>query len=489
MQKIFSPANLIYIVYVLNIIIALGLIFVDRRKTPTATLAWIMIMFLLPYLGLILYCVFSQNIARKKIYTMNEETEATSSFLLNNQKNTIRTFISQSHNPILYKWREMILMNIEYSDSLLTQNTEIETIFDGNEMFNRLCDEIKKAKYTIKLEYFIVKNDYVGQKFIKLLTEKAKQGVKVRLLIDALGSKGITSNVLKNFKDAGGEYAFFFKPKIRHLFINFNYRNHRKMAIIDNEIGFIGGFNIAKEYLGYKRKFGYWRDTQLVIKGNSLFAMNEQFYLDWFSANKNVPTFNYLEHSFKYSFKEEIGNIPMQIVSSGPASEKEEIKRAMMKMINGARENIYIQTPYLVPDEPFLESICMAARSGVDVKIMIPCMPDHPFVYRTTLYNAGRLINEGVKIYIYNNGFLHAKTMTIDGEVTTVGSTNMDIRSFKLNFESNAFIYDDGITFNMDSQFKKDLESCSEYTSYDRNNISFKEQLLESISRLLQEIL
>lgn len=483
-----TPAHVIYLVYALNFVIALGLIFIDR-KTPTATLAWIMVMFLLPYIGLILYLILSQNIARRKIYKINEETEATGSFLLNEQKNNIRNRITESQNRILHKWREMVIMNIDYSNSLLTMNSDIDLICDGKEMFERLCDDISKAKYTVKLQYFIVKDDYVGNKLLQVLTKKAKEGVKVRLLLDAMGSRSISELDLSEFKKAGGEYALFFKPRFRHLFINFNYRNHRKLAIIDNEIGYIGGYNIAKEYLGYKKKFGYWRDTQLVIKGNSIVALNEQFYLDWFCANKDDENFNFLEHSVKYSYKKNAGDIPIQIVSCGPESPKEEIKLAFMKMINGAKKNIHIQTPYLVPDEPVLESLCMAARSGVDVKIMIPCMPDHPFVYRTTLYNAGRLIKEGAKIYIYNNGFLHAKTLTVDGEVSTVGSANFDIRSFKLNFESNAIVYDDRFTHKMDSQFKEDLKYCTEYTEEDRNNITRKEKMLESISRLLQEIM
>ena len=160
-----------------------------------------------------------------------------------------------------------------------------------------------------------------------------------------------------------------------------------------------------------------------------------------------------------------------------------------MKMINSAKKSVYIQTPYLVPDAPMLETIAMAARSGLDVRIMIPSIPDHPFVYRTTLYNAGKLINEGAKIYIYENGFLHAKTMTVDGEVCTAGSTNLDIRSFRLNFESNAFIYDKSVTGKMNEQFEKDMELSRPYTAEDRAKISVWEKIAESISRLLTEIL
>lgn len=484
--EFFTFSHIMVIIYVLNALIAFGLIFLDD-KSPSATMAWIMILFMVPVLGLILYLILSQNIARKRIFRMSADEEAGISTMLGWQKEAIRAEISDDPDDETAKWRDMITMNLDYADSLLTGNESVEIISDGKEMFERLCSDIENARYTVKLCYFIVKDDFVGRRLIELLTKKAKEGVKVRLLVDALGSRSIGYRELRELKKAGGSYAYFFKPVIRNMYFRINYRNHRKIAIIDNEIGYIGGFNIAKEYLGYKRKFGYWRDTQLIIRGNALTTLNERFYMDWRYASKEKV--DLIDQSVRYAFKADGGYIPIQIVSCGPESEKEEVKMAMMKMITSARKNIYIQTPYLVPDASMLESICMAARSGIDVRIMIPCIPDHPFVYRTTLYNAGRLIREGAKIYIYENGFLHAKTLTVDGEVCTAGSTNFDIRSFRLNFESNAFIYDRGVTERMDEQFERDMKLSRPYTAEDRANISIKEKALESISRLLTEIL
>lgn len=479
--------HIMLVVYVINFIIAFGLIFIDDSKTPVATMAWIMLLFLLPIAGQILYFILSQNIARHQIFKMTEDEEMERDTIVSWQKEAVRQGISDSEDDIISRWRSMISLNLDYADSLLTDNESVEIIYDGKEMFDRLCKDIKNAKYTIKVCYFIVKDDFIGQKFIKLLTEKAKEGVKVRLMLDALGSRSIGRKELKEFKEAGGEFAFFFKPFIRNLYFRINYRNHRKIVVIDNEIGYIGGFNIAKEYLGYKKKFGYWRDTQLIIKGNSLVSLNSRFYMDWrYASNEELSVF---EQSVRYAYKDDAGEVPIQIVSCGPESTREEVKLSMMKMITGARKSIYIQTPYFVPDEPMIESLAMAARSGIDVKIMIPCMPDHPFVYRTTLYNVGRLIKEGAEVFIYENGFLHAKTLTVDGEVCTVGSSNFDIRSFRLNFETNAFIYDDSVTGRMNEQFKIDMESSRPYTAEDRKNISVWEKGAESISRLLTEIL
>ena len=485
--QFFTISHIMVIIYVLNALIAVGLIFCDDSKSPTATMAWIMILFMVPAAGLFLYLILSQNIARQQIFRMTEKEEAGLTTLLDWQKEAVRNSLSDDPDDVTDKWKDMIAMNLEYADSLLTANDSVEIITDGSEMFDRLCEDIENAKYTVKLCYFIVKDDFVGKRLISLLTKKAEEGVKVRLLVDALGSRSIGYSNLREFKKAGGRYAYFFKPLIRHMYFRINYRNHRKLAIIDNEIGYIGGFNIAKEYLGYKKKFGYWRDTQLIIRGNALATLNERFYMDWRYASKEK--IDLIDQSVKYAYKSDPGSIPVQIVSCGPESEKEEVKMAFMKMITGARKNIYIQTPYLVPDESMMESLRMAARSGIDVRIMIPCIPDHPFVYRTTLYNAGRLIKEGAKVYIYENGFLHAKTLSVDGEVCTSGSTNFDIRSFRLNFESNAFIYDREVTAEMDRGFMEDMKLSRPYTQEDRDNISTYEKALESISRLLTEIL
>ncbi len=485
--QFFTLSHIMVIIYVLNALIALGLIFFDDSKSPTATMAWIMVLFMVPAVGLLLYMIFSQNIARQQIFRMTEDEKEGKETLIGWQKEAVRQSMPVDEDDITGRWKDMISMNLGYADSLLTANDSVEVITDGKEMFERLCKDIENAKYTIKLCYYIVKDDFVGRRLIELLTRKAQEGVKVRLLMDALGSRSIGYSDLRAFKKAGGKYAFFFKPLIRHLYFRINYRNHRKLAIIDNEIGYIGGFNIAKEYLGYRKKFGYWRDTQLIIRGNALATLNERFYMDWRYASKEE--IDLIDQSVRYAFRAETGDIPIQIVSCGPESEKEEIKMAFMKMITNARKNIYIQTPYLVPDEPMMESLRMAARSGIDMRIMIPCMPDHPFVYRTTLYNAGRLIRDGAKIYIYENGFLHAKTLSIDGEVCTVGSANFDNRSFRLNFESNAFIYDRDVTENLDKRFLDDIRLSRPYTQDDRDRISKMERASESISRLLTEIL
>ena len=255
--------------------------------------------------------------------------------------------------------------------------------------------------------------------------------------------------------------------------------------IIDNEIGYVGGFNIAREYVGLKRKFGYWRDTHLKIRGGSVLDLNARFLLDWRSATREK--FN-MEEVFMEE-QEGSGNIGVQIVSSGPDNTREEIKHGFFKMITSAKKSIYIQTPYFVPDAPILEGLKMAAQSGVEVNVMIPCMPDHMFVYWATYSYVAELMEEGVNVYIYDNGFLHAKVLAVDDEICTVGSTNFDRRSFKLNFEANAFIYDAEFTSKIVDSFKEDIKLSHKLTQelYDQRGSWIK--IKEVFSRILSDVL
>lgn len=481
-----TVGHIMTIIYVLNFIIALFVIFVDR-KSPTATMAWVMILFIVPVVGLVFYVVFSQNIARLKIDKISPDEMRINTYIREEQIRQLNSVHLANYSAILDKWKTMVMLNLDYANSYLTANEKVEIIDDGRLKFERMFEDIRNARESVEVCYFIIKNDNVGRKLIKLLTMKAQEGVQVRLLMDAAGSKSITPRMLNAFKAAGGEYAYYFKPKFRYMNLRINYRNHRKIVVIDHKIGYVGGFNVAKEYVGLKKKFGYWRDTHIRLIGDAVITLNLRFLLDWrYASGKKV---DFVETFKNHPITESDGDIPIQIVSSGPNSPRQEIKLGMMKMITGATESIMIQTPYLVPDDAMMESLLMAAKSGVDVRIMIPCMPDHPFVYRTTLLNAGMLLEEGAKVYIYENGFLHAKTLCVDGEVCTVGSANFDNRSFKLNFETNAFIYDEDVTKRMEKFFERDLKYCREYMLEDRKNISIKEKFLESISRLLTEIL
>ena len=486
-SKLFTTSHLVGALYVINFFIAMTIIFLER-KDPSATLAWLAILFGIPGLGIFFYVFFSQNIARKKIFKLTDDEQSVVTNSLAKQNYAISNDLFDFKDPLSASWKEMIELNQNYGRAYFTQDNEVEIFSDGNDMFERMLEDIKKAKKSIHFMFFILKNDDVGRGIIKALTDKAAEGVEVKLLLDALGSRSINEKVVADFRAAGGDFATFFPPRFRLWKIinsRFNYRNHRKLVIMDNKIGYIGGFNVAREYVGKKKKFGYWRDTHLRITGGSAQDMNARFLTDWRCAS-DVPV-DIAEVFYEPDCTS--GGTAMQIVSSGPDSEHEEIKRAFLKMISSAKKSICIQTPYFVPDAPILESLKVAIHSGVDVKIMIPCMPDHIFVYWATYSYVGEIIKNGGRVFIYDPGFLHSKVMTVDGEVSTVGSTNFDMRSFKLNFEANAFMYDRRVTEELNDLFAKDMESCHELTWELYQNRSRWIKIKEAVSRLLTSIL
>ena len=467
-----------------NIVAAIAAIILERRN-PAASAAWVTVIFMLPVAGIVLFFLLSQNISARKLYNLSEFEEMKIDSSLENQINEIKNGTYRFSTEEGKLWQDMIHLNQLYGRAYYSQNNSVEFITDGRQMFDTMMQDIMSARETINIMFFIVKNDETGRHFIDALTQKARVGVEVRLLLDSMGSRQINDRVLRDFLDAGGKRAYFFPRKLNLVNFDFNYRNHRKLAVIDGIIGYTGGFNIAREYLGLKKKFGYWRDTHIRITGQSVQDINARFILDWRTASKEKIV---LSEAF-YSGVISEGNTGIQIVSSGPDSVKEEVKRSLMKMITSAERSIYVQTPYFVPDDSILESLKMAAQCGVDVRVMIPCMPDHPLVYWATYSYAGELVKSGGRVFIYENGFLHSKTMVVDGEVGTVGSANFDRRSFSLNFESNAFIYDKKEAQTMERIFCEDLKECRELTISLYENRSRTIKVKEVAARLLSDLL
>lgn len=469
---------------ILNVILAFILIFLER-KDPSATWAWIMVLLLVPYLGFILYLTLGQNLSRQKIFDTKTEEDQIIRKILLEQISYIQNNEAFFNDKEMVNYQDMIRMQLISDNSIFTQDNKVEIFTDGNEKFEALLNSIESAEHHIHMLYYIIKNDSLSKKVVKALTKKAKEGVEVRLLYDALGGRTLPKNFFNELIEAGGKVASFFPSKIPYINLRINYRNHRKLVIIDGKCGFIGGFNIGNEYLGLSKKFGYWRDTHLKITGSAVLMMQTRFFLDWRHASKEKNDFS----DKYYPIIDSKGTTGIQIVSSGPDSEQEQIKIGYLKMINSARESIYIQTPYFVPDQSILEALKIASLSGVDVRIMIPNKPDHIFVYWASYSYIGELLNYGIKAYTYEKGFLHAKTMVIDGKISSVGTANIDVRSFRLNFEVNAFIYDTKTSEKLKKIFENDLKDCSEITIEKYKNRSKVVMFKESISRLLSPIL
>ena len=356
----------------------------------------------------------------------------------------------------------------------------------GQEKFTQLKEDLRNAKDHIHIGYYIFNDDKLGYELLEILIEKAHQGVEVLVLYDALGTRFIKQKFWKELHDAGGRSEAFFGYTFGIINLRMNYRNHRKIVVIDGKIGYVGGFNIGDEYLG-KGKLGQWRDTHLRIRGNAVLSLQARFFIDWNATASEQYQKTFLPRYFPTL--ECLGDTAMQIVSTGPDNDYQKIKMGFVKMIYMAKTSIDIQTPYFIPDESVLEALQVAALSGVKVRIMVPCKPDHPFVYRATEYYCRNLLKDGVEIYLYEEGFLHAKTMVVDGVASTVGTSNFDMRSFRLNFEINAFIYDEEISCKLQDIFEKDIENCLlADEAYFKKQSPWK-KLKQKFSRLLSPIL
>ncbi len=471
---------LIIVILFLNTIFSLSLVFIER-KDPTTTWAWLLILLVLPGLGFIIYIILGQNLSRQKIFKEKIRVDE------HKRKNINEKY--EGDIPIHdggERFLDLRNMNFNHSGAKYTTNNNISVYVNGEDKFKQLIEDIKNAKRYIHIEYYIFKNDMLGKEIIKELTRKAESGLEVRLLVDSMGSRKLTKKATQKYLEAGGKFSIFFPGIVPHINTRINYRNHRKIVIIDGEYGYVGGFNVGAEYISKDPEVGFWRDTHVRIEGEAVDDLNERFLLDWcYAANEEIEDYN----KYSSSDNKDVGDVGIQIVTSGPDHKEQYIRNAYIKLINNAKENVYLETPYLIPDSPILESLKISALSGVDVRIIIPGKPDHIYMQWAASSYVGELLEAGIKIYNYQNGFIHAKTIVADSTVMSIGTANMDIRSFKLNFEVNAFIFDDRIAKEGEAQFMRDMEASKEMTKERYNNRSITTRIKESIIRLVSPIL
>ena len=472
------------LIHVVNLLTMAFMIFKEKRST-NSIIAWILILYLAPYVGFIVFILIGRKMNNANMFGFkNAELNTFKSYLNKNEEK------NKYNKESLYEKNKDMILALEAMDySPYRNDNNVSMYSDGKLFFNELLETLKKAKKSINIEFYIFKNDDIGTKILNVLEEKAKEGVEVRLLYDSVGSRSLNRNVLNKLINEGGKVGEFFPSWLKFININMNFRNHRKIVVIDNNVGFVGGFNVGDEYLGKDSKFGYWRDTHIKFTGSAVNDLNLRFLADWRYATKEEVS---LEEIFEANEENSnSNNVGMQIVSSGPnLSDKYEIKMAYLKMIQKAKKYLYIQSPYLIIDNSISDSLKLAAASGVDVKIMIPGKGDHPFVYWANLVYAGDLIKEGIRVFHYDkNAFLHAKTVVIDDEVCSIGTANMDTRSFELNFEVSSFIYSEKIAKEQKYEFENDMKMCEELTLEKYQNRSRIVKIKESLSRLFSDVL
>ena len=461
-------------VWIANLFFAIVIIMVEK-KNPLYTIFWIFLLYLLPYIGFFIYLFFGLTFKKKrvanKIYKIKK---------LKSIKN-----VHGSDKEELRRWKGLITYLEMSTDNYITSNNDIQVYFAGEDFFSDLKKEIANAKKFINMEYFIFQFDGIGKEIADLLIKKAKEGVEVNLIIDGVN---LANYKLKSyFKNTGVHLYLFFRTYIPIFNIRINYRDHRKVTIIDNRVAFVGGMNIGDEYLG-KGKIGYWRDTSVKIYGDIVSTFEKEFYFSMSIVKnkflKDEKTSN--EISLKY---EEEDNVYMQVISSGPNYEFPAIRDNYIKLIQEARKSVFIQTPYFVPDDLLLDTLKSAVLSGIDVKIMIPNKADHPFIYWINQYYVAELLRLGANIYRYENGFIHSKTILVDEEVVSVGTCNFDYRSFYLNFEINLNIYNKDVANSFKTQYYKDIAISKKLTFADFKKRSIFTKIKESVFRLLSPIM
>lgn len=455
-----------------------------ENRNPSRTMAWLLVLILLPVVGVFLYLYIGQNHRKKKTFIKKRKHD------YEVLRQLLKEQASFSKNSYIFKetFKDLrgrlvpLLMN--NTQSPITVNNQSQILKNGDNTYSQILTAIKEAKDHIHMEYFIIKESEIGFKIQQALIERAKAGVKVRLIYDAVGCWKASKKFFLAMQDAGVELYPFLPVTIPLFGSRLNYRNHRKILVIDGIIGFLGGINIGDEYLGKNPRLGYWRDTHLKIKGEALYVLQSIFLMDWhFVSGEELDGRRY------FPKQGHCGEQMIQIAASGPDSYWESIHQAYFTAINSATDRVYFVTPYLIPDEGILMALKTAALSGVDVRIILPGRYDHKTVFWASRSHFMELLEAGVKIYEYQKGFIHSKIVIADNNFASIGTANMDIRSFQLNFEVNAFIYDTSFNKEMYEDFLQDLKDCKEILLVEHKKRGISYRVKESIARLFSPIL
>lgn len=469
----------------INIFIIFLLIFFQKRE-PVTIFLWIFVLIFIPIAGFIFYIFLGQQIYKEKRFHYKELEEILSKHSFHS-KTSIKSYDSFLLDDSTENFKEIIKYNFNVSKAVYSDNNDVEIFTDGLEKFDSLKKDLLKAKKYIYFQYYIIKDDIVFRSIIPILKQKAKEGVKVCIIYDGMGCRLIKNKVWKDLEKSGIETVSFFPPILGQFNVRANYRNHRKIVVIDGHVGYIGGFNVGKEYISLDKRFGYWRDTHLKIVGEAVSSIEMRFVMDWNYATNKIS--RRLKFKFNKLYPSSKNKVGIQIISSGPDLTEPIIRDNIIKMISLAKKSVKIQTPYFILDEAMMTALKIALHSGVDVQIMIPNKADHPVVNSASRYFAGQLIELGAKCYEYTKGFIHAKSVVIDDTICTVGTANMDIRSFKLNFEVNAVIFDKEVSKKLGDAFNNDTNDSILVTLQDYRKRGIFRRGKEMFARLFSPIL
>ncbi len=468
--------QLIVIVYVAVVIMTMVKVLLDNRQ-PAKTMAWMLILIFVPLAGIILYFFFGQSTRREKLISQNSMDILT--------KRSMLEFAEQKDLKVQDDQKALITLFASQNMALPFKDNQTEIFTSGYEFIPALLREIAKAKHHIHFESYIFSDDALGRLVSDALIIKAKQGVQVRLIYDDVGCWKVRNSFFEKMREAGIDVHAFMPVKFPAFTSKVNYRNHRKVCVIDGKVGFIGGMNIALRYVKGNEN-GPWRDTHMMLRGGAVYGIQRAFLVDWYFVDRTLIT------SREYYPDVEVpsNNCIMQIVTSGPMGPWPEIMQGYVRILLEAKHYVFMETPYFLPTDPVLFAMRTAAVAGVDVRLMVPLKADSKLVEWASRSFVKDSRDAGVKIYMYKAGFNHSKLLVSDDNLSTCGSANVDFRSFENNFEVNAFIYDEEMAQRIKRIFMRDVEDSIEYDTYMKGkHFSFLERLWESLVRLFSPLL
>jgi len=466
--------GLLYIGYALIVIVAAAAIIhvlMDNRQ-PAKTMAWVLVIGFIPVVGVVFYLFFGINHRKERIISQGQMDELT--------KRSMLSFVGQHNFRVPERQKPLVDLFVNQNLALPFKDNQIDIMTDGYAFFPELLKDIAEATHHIHINMYIIEDDALGRLVADALMTKARQGVKVRLIYDDVGCWRVPNRFFEQMRESGVEVAPFLPVRFPSFTSKVNYRNHRKIIVIDGRIGYIGGMNIARRYVSTK-----WRDTMLRVKGGAVYALQRAFLVDWYFVDHSLIT-----DRVYYPEVQSVNNCLAQVVTSGPMARYPEIMQGFVRIILAARRYIFIETPYFLPNEPILFALKTAALAGVDVRVMCPLYSDARFLDWASRSYLREIHEAGAKVYLYEPGFLHSKLLISDDSLVSCGSTNVDFRSLENNFEANVFIYDEGTALRLKKVFLDDQSQAVLLGDVpNRLHPKFYARLWESLTRLVSPLL
>ena len=466
--------------FALVIFVCLRILY-DIQSTSKA-FAYLLVTLLLPGIGIFIYFAVGANYRKNKLYSKKIihdyklMAEIRRKIVLESEK----TWETGEQEVKTHKELARLLL---HDNSPLTGNNEVKLLLNGEEKFPEVIKALEDAQHHIHIEYYIFENNGIGNQIKEILLQKAAAGVQVRFIYDDFGSRGIRKGFVQELRDGGVEAFPFYKIWLIALSNRTNYRDHRKIIVVDGCTGFVGGINVSDQYINPTKP--YWRDTHVMINGPGVYYLQYLFICDWnFCCGKNLPVISEYFCSAKTK-----GKAIVQIAASGPDSDTPTIMYSLLQTICLAKEELLITSPYFIPGDTILDAICAAAMSGVKIKLLVPLKSDSPLVNAAARSYYNEVLEAGVEVYLYKKGFVHAKTMVADGQLAIVGTANMDHRSFELNFEVISMIYDTDLAQQLKKAFLKDIRDAARIDPKAWSRRTLFKQLPEKLCRLFSPLL